>query len=158
MGLTYPLISKHLTNQVATSQGHLVHEKQGLQSTRKPPATNEEKMKLIKKKFEALKKKMTKTNSLQDVLIQEIGHDFFPPSTSPNKQSNDVCYSLFHKDEISMAYTDQTGNFPQRSLTGNQYVMVAYHFDANLIWGIPLKDRVGNTLIEAWEKLHNLFK
>ena len=36
--------------------------------------------------------------------------------------------------------------------------MVGYHFDANMIWGIPIKDRKGNTLMEAWEHFHAMFK
>jgi hypothetical protein len=34
---------------------------------------------------------------------------------------------------ISKLYTDDTGRFPVRACLGNQYVMIAYHTDGNLI-------------------------
>ena len=158
LGLTYHLVNKHLTNQIATSQGHMVHEKQGLQSTTKSPRTHEQQMLEIKKKFAALKKRIKGKGNLKEALLQDIGEDFFPIPSATNKKTNDVCYALLNRDDVSFAFTDQTGKFPQKSSTGNQYVMVAYHFDANLIWGVPIKDRRGTTLMEAWDELHNTFK
>ena len=40
---------------------------------------------------------------------------------------------------ISKQYTDDTGRFPVISRTGNQYIMVAYHCDANAILAVPFK-------------------
>ncbi len=34
---------------------------------------------------------------------------------------------------ISKLYTDDTGHFPVRAHSGNEYVMIAYHMDRNLI-------------------------
>ena len=42
---------------------------------------------------------------------------------------------------ISKLYTDDTGRFPVISRTGNQYIMVAYHCDANAIISVPFKSR-----------------
>ena len=44
-GLTVPLVTKHLPKSVATSQGHLTSERQGLQSTTKPLKTYVEQLK-----------------------------------------------------------------------------------------------------------------
>ena len=38
-----------------------------------------------------------------------------------------------HVRHISRLYMDDTGRFPVRSRSGNQYIMVAYHCDANVI-------------------------
>ena len=38
---------------------------------------------------------------------------------------------------ISKLYTDDTGRFLVISRTGNQYIMVAYHCDANAIMAVP---------------------
>ena len=35
--------------------------------------------------------------------------------------------------------------------------MVGYHYDANHIQAIPIKNRKGQTITEAWEDLHNTF-
>ena len=42
---------------------------------------------------------------------------------------------------ISKLYTDDTGRFPVISRTGNQYIMVAYHCDSNVIISVPFKSR-----------------
>ena len=52
---------------------------------------------------------------------------------------------------------DTTGRFPQRSSRGHEYILVGYHYDSNLIYGIPLKNRKGTTFSEAWKHLHEIF-
>ena len=59
--------------------------------------------------------------------------------------------------DTSTGYMDTTGRFPQRSSRGNEYLLIAYHFDANLIYGMPIKNRKGEMFREAWEKLHDMF-
>ena len=38
---------------------------------------------------------------------------------------------------ISKLYTDDTGRFPVHARSGNRYIMIAYHCDANLILADP---------------------
>ena len=64
---------------------------------------------------------------------------------------------LVKRDEMCTAYTDLTGRFPYRSSQGNQYILVAYHYDANCIYGEAIKNRKSQTITEAWTKIHNLF-
>ena len=104
VGLTYQLVAKHLHNQIATSQGHMVQEKQGLQSTTKPVLTHKQKMQEIRDKFHALKKKMKGNNSVIEALLTDITEDFFPKSNTPNLKTNDVCYALLNKEDLSIAY------------------------------------------------------
>ena len=42
---------------------------------------------------------------------------------------------------ISKLYTDDTGRFPVHAHSGNRYVMIAYHCDANLILAEPFSSR-----------------
>ena len=42
---------------------------------------------------------------------------------------------------ISKLYTDDTGRFPVRARSGNQYVMIAYHCDLNIILACPFSSR-----------------
>ena len=53
-----------------------------------------------------------------------------------------------------MAAADLTGRFPYKSSRGNQYVMIMYHYNPNVIWGIPLKSRNAGDIVEAWETLN----
>ena len=46
-----------------------------------------------------------------------------------------------HVRHISCLYMDDTGSFPVRSRSGNQYIMVAYHCDDNVILACHFKTR-----------------
>ena len=46
---------------------------------------------------------------------------------------------------------DLTGKFPYRSARGNQYILVAYHYDANAILAQPIKNRSATTITTAWK-------
>jgi hypothetical protein len=53
-----------------------------------------------------------------------------PPVAAPKAPSNEVFIRVF---PISKFYTDNTGRFPVKARSGNQYVMIAYHANDNLI-------------------------
>ena len=88
---------------------------------------------------------------------REIEEDAFPIVSDQHNTKNDVAYMIVNRDEMCTAYTDLTGRFPYRSSQGNQYIMVAYHYDANCIYGVALKHRKSQTITDAWKKIHNLF-
>ena len=95
--------------------------------------------------------------SIKDVLTAELDEDNFPTSSDPNEKSNDVAYIIVNKDDLCTAYTDITGRFPYRSSRGNQYILIAYHYDANYIYGLPMKDRKAATITKTWRIIHNKF-
>ena len=109
-GLTEKLVKRYLVPTMATAEGHLAQEKGNLQST---------------------KKNTKPTTSDHD--------DFFPSSDFLNVKTNEVVYFLTSSDD-SRAYTDLTGRFPVQSSRGNNYILVAYHYDANAICGQALKN------------------
>jgi hypothetical protein len=51
---------------------------------------------------------------------------------------------------ISKLYTDNTGRFPIKAQSGNQYVMIAYHADGNLILQQAFKNRSDTHRIAAY--------
>ena len=104
--------------------------------------------------------KVTKNpgKSLQNVLLQEPDDDSFLNSPTPNVKTNDVAYMIIDRDQLSTAYTDLTGRFPCRSSSGNEYVMVAYHYDGNCIVGRALKNRKKETLTACWQTMHDIFQ
>ena len=113
-GLTAKLINNHLPKSLFTYQGHMHKERQGLQSTK------------------TAKTALTLAETLQDL---------FPTSETPNLKTHNVCYALLNPQDIATGYMDLTGRFPKQSSRGNEYILVGYHFDANLVKGIPLKNR-----------------
>ena len=52
---------------------------------------------------------------------------------------------------------DMTGEFPVRSSRGNQYILVAYNYDANAILAEPIKNKQAKTITTAYEKMHRNF-
>ena len=58
-----------------------------------------------------------------------------PPMEPP---SSEVYINVY---PISKLYTDDTGRFPIKARSGNQYVMIAYHADGNLILQQAFKNR-----------------
>ena len=53
-------------------------------------------------------------------------------------------------DTFTKTYSDLTGKFPIQSSRGNNYILVAYHPDANAILVTPLKNRSATCIVEAW--------
>ncbi len=53
-----------------------------------------------------------------------------PPVAAPKAPSNEVFIWVV---PISKLYTDDTGRFPVKARSGNQYVMIADHANGNLI-------------------------
>ena len=61
------------------------------------------------------------------------------------------------KHETSTAYLDLTGQFPFPSSWGNQYLLVAYHYDTNAILVEALKNWNATTIVTSWNSLNNKF-
>ena len=54
---------------------------------------------------------------------------------------------------ISKLYTDDTGHFPVHARSGNRYIMIAYHCDANLILAEPFSSRKDAHRLLAYNKI-----
>ena len=70
-------------------------------------------------------------------------------------KTNEIMFKLFDTSETGITYNDQTGRFPYRSSQGNEYIMLAYHYDTNIILLQPVKNRQAATLTTAWNIIHN---
>ena len=124
-------IARHLPPSVATVQGHIHKYRQHLQSTKK-----------------------IETASVDERLTQ----DMHPNTPTPNLKENRVAYGVINKEELVTAYKDLTGRFPVRSTSGNEYILVGYHFNTNCILGHPVRNRTGPVLTKVWEHLQSEFK
>ena len=54
---------------------------------------------------------------------------------------------------ISKLYTDDTGRFPIHARSGNQYIMISYHCDANLILAESLSSRKDTHRLLAYNNI-----
>ena len=76
-GLSVELIKKHLPKSVATVQGHVKRERQGLQTTTSRTTKYEQKMQELKLKLEALQSKRKGNEPLEAPLILTLNLAFF---------------------------------------------------------------------------------
>ena len=73
-----------------------------------------------------------------------------PPSATEDPMTQVRLNKLFIQvTPISKLYTDDTGCFPIHDQSVNQYIMIVYHCDANLILAVPFNtSKVMHRLIE----------
>ena len=74
-------------------------------------------------------------------------------STKAGENKIEVLLELFDTTETN--YSDLTGNFPVQSDRFNNYILVAYHFDANNILTTPLKNRTGPCILSGITKIND---
>ena len=80
-----------------------------------------------------------------------------PKAPAPNLKTQDVLYMCIDKEEVCIVYTDLNDRFPRKSSSGNEYILVAYHYDAHYILGTALKNRKKDTITTGWTYLHKSF-
>jgi hypothetical protein len=56
-------------------------------------------------------------------------------------------------EPLSKLYTDDTGRFPVKAQSGNQYVMIAYHVNGNLILQQAFKTKSDRHRIAAYNTI-----
>ena len=149
-GLTVDLVDKYLTPTIATEQGHLTQEKQHLQSTKKVQE-NLHPLDDLCNKTEALKINHTSTPIANDC---DTNTSKIPFTSS----TNDCCYAIISHKDNNIGYMDTTGRFPQRSSRGNEYILIGFHYNTNVILAEPIKNRSAQSLTTAWENMHKEFK
>jgi hypothetical protein len=72
-------------------------------------------------------------------------HAIEPPA--PELASNKTFVNVF---PLSKLYTNDTGCVPVRACSGNQYIMIAYHADGNLIIQQPFKNKSNAHCLAAY--------
>ena len=113
-GLTTQAIIKHLPESTATIKGHLHRQRKNLQSTRKMAPSKDN--------------------------ISASTDDNNPPSEKDASCEIFCCAALANTIDGTL-YTDLTGRFPIRYYKGNQYIFLAYVYDANAILVRAMKNR-----------------
>ena len=79
------------------------------------------------------------------------------PSPAPTREALQVDKPSgevhIHIEPLEKMFTDQTGKFPARAASGNLYLMITYHVDANTISVECLKNRTDTELVNGYQKL-----
>ena len=69
---------------------------------------------------------------------------------TPQVKSNELHVFI---TPISKLYTDNTGRFPVHAHSGNRYIMIAHHCDANLILAEPFSSRKDASRLLDYNKI-----
>ena len=121
------------TNATPTVMGHLTQVRKGLQSTRWTTATN------------ALLAANATSNMLpSDKLLDAM--------TAPTNQV------IFWEVPLATLFTDDFGRYPIRAMSGNQYIMLAYHDAANVILVQPFASKKDHHRIPAFNAIMKRFQ
>ena len=76
-----------------------------------------------------------------------------PEEEKLDGMNNIFCYAALTDKQNGTLYTDATGSLLTVSLEGNQYYFVAYDYDTNAIFAIPMKDVKDDTIIAAFDEI-----
>ena len=124
------LVPKYLAKSPATSKGGMKRPRVGIQSTRETR----------RQRRARLKKEAPETKPI-------------PDPRDKHEVNNIFCFAALADKQNGTLYTDATGALPVISLDGHQYYFVAYDYDTNYIYAIPIKDVTDKTIIEAFDQV-----
>ena len=122
------LIQKYLAPSPATSKGRMKRPKQGTRSTRRQPSP-------------------TQTPADEP----PVDCNVIPPDAPT--ANNIFCFAALADKQTGTLYTDATGALPVLSLEGMQYFFVAYDYDTNYIFALPIKNLKDDTIVAAFEEV-----
>jgi len=130
------LIRKYLAPSPATPKGRMKRPKQGTRSTR------------------PRNRRTTKEDAMPPTRDQEVDCCVVPRDGQP-AANNIFCFAALADKQLGTMYTDATGALPVLSLEGLQYFFVAYDYDTNYIFAIPIANLKDATIIEAYKSVFN---
>lgn len=154
--ITEQQIQKHPPRSEATVKGHLKAIKKGLKKVIEPsPAANNVTPHLIPD--EDMRQNETPA---QPVEI-ETEEENIPSPPTQNDDAEDLrTQNIYVKCEkiTGQCYTDQTGRMTVTSVSGMNYVLVAYDYDSNLIWGVPIPTRTAAQIVKAYKQIYKMLQ
>ena len=82
----------------------------------------------------------------------------FEYGSSDGRVNNIFCLAALAESRSGTFYTDYTGVLPAISLDGNQYYFIAYNYDTNYIFVIPIKNVTDDAIVEALQEVFQQLK
>ncbi|KAL7539927.1 hypothetical protein ACHAWF_006544 [Thalassiosira exigua] len=99
----------------------------------------------------SIKPKPSPASRPSSVVELPLPADFEPIPANENEVNiNELHVEVVH---ISKLYTDNTERFPIRSRSGNQYMMITYHCNGNVILACPFKTCKNKHHLEAYNSI-----
>ena len=129
-GLKYQNAAKYSPSSDETIKGHMAQTRQNVRSTKPKPAPT--------------------TRPSVNIQARPVS-----PPALPAEITNEL-----HSWEtpISKLYSDDTGRFPIRYRSVNQYVMILFHCDSNTILQAPFKTKARKHRLAAYNSIRGRLK
>ena len=121
------LIHKYLAKSPATSKGRMKRPRVGIRSTRKQKQQDHSSVHSSTATDNGIHPNAARTNT-----------NLIPNNEPLDGTNNIFCYAALADKQTGTLYTDATGSLPARSLDGNQLYLVAYDYDTNYIFAVPV--------------------
>ena len=137
------MVRKYLAPSPVTSKGRMKRPRVGIRSTRKPdkPETAAE-----------------EPEAEEHVLAPRQAQPHVIPEDTSEQISNVFRYAALADKIAGTLYMDATGALPVRSINGYQYYFVAYDYDRNYIFPVPIKDVMDASIIEVFQQVFEELK
>ena len=90
------------------------------------------------------------SNKLNNNQIEKSQEQSNTDDILPNQKTKEI---HIWDQPISKLYTDDCGRFPIRSISGNEYNIIAYHCDSNTILQAPFVNRKDKHTIRAYNSI-----
>ena len=87
--------------------------------------------------------------TLSDPQNYDTSDEIYPSVPTTNDTNNNAVYSVISTN--NKAYMDLIGSFQYFSRQGNEYVLIVYHYNDNVILGVPLKKSQSVTITKPWK-------
>ena len=95
------------------------------------------------------------TKTLSDPQNYYTSDEIYPSVPTTNDTNNNSVYSVISTN--NKAYMDLIGSFQYFSRQVNEYVLIVYHYNDNVIVGVPLNKSQSVTIKKPWKYLHEQF-
>ena len=76
------------------------------------------------------------------------------PTAEANATCEVYCFAALADSIKGTIYSDLTGKFPIRLYKGNQYIFLAYVYDANAILVRPMRNREATSMVTAFQDIY----
>jgi len=136
------LVRKYLAPSPATSKGRMKRPRQGIRSTRQKPHIT------TKQEYPPQDTPSSYTTSATII----------PFEPTDECACNVVCYAALADKHSGTLYTDATGALPAVTLEGNQYYFVAYAYDLNYMFALPISNLRDETILRAFDEVFQELK
>ena len=94
----------------------------------------------------------------KEFLERKIRHDATPSSDNPSTKKDEVIWFIPDSKSVWLGYMDLMRRSPYQSSRGNNYIMIAYHYDETVILAKAIKPRQAQAIVVTWEDIHETIK